>query len=223
MDYKEKTAEDCLRIDPETNALDFLEDSIQFLILAEKEPLKWKGVIVSLHGALYGFCISALKGTDPSRVEVTKNGKTQIINFWTALKRCKKNDWMKQYGHSQALRLSEEDEDSIREISKRLRNNFEHFPSLSWEIEILLIVQNLGIYFRFIEFLVLESGNINPLDTFYFRNRVKFLCEAGRALLKIHEEHLKIVHNFKEEEEEARRVMSGESQKIGSLKKSENI
>ncbi|MBW2608304.1 MAG: hypothetical protein JRD05_11785 [Deltaproteobacteria bacterium] len=57
-----------LRVSEEINALDFLEKAGRFILETENNPLAWKWVTISLHGALYGFAICACKGTNPERV-----------------------------------------------------------------------------------------------------------------------------------------------------------
>lgn len=57
-----------LRVTEEINALDFLEKAGRFIIETENNSIAWKWVILSLHGALYGFAICACKGTSPERV-----------------------------------------------------------------------------------------------------------------------------------------------------------
>jgi hypothetical protein len=52
-----------LSLSEETNALDYLEKAHLFILKIEVEAISWKWVILALHGALYGFAISALRGT----------------------------------------------------------------------------------------------------------------------------------------------------------------
>lgn len=74
------------RIDETENAVDYLEKAGAFH--ASRDPNRWKWLVISLHGALYGFAICAIQGTDPSRVtEVTKRGE-KLISLDEALKRC---------------------------------------------------------------------------------------------------------------------------------------
>ena len=57
-----------LRLTEESNALDYLEKASFFIKQTESDNVAWKWVIISLHGALYGFAICACKGTNPERV-----------------------------------------------------------------------------------------------------------------------------------------------------------
>lgn len=98
-----------VRFSEERNAFDYLEKTIEFIRRAEQYPTDWKWVILSLHGALYGFMICALKGTDPDRVLVRKNNQTpKLISFSTALKWCQDPAYMMMTTESRVLQLSEE-------------------------------------------------------------------------------------------------------------------
>jgi len=57
-----------LRLTEEKNALDYLEKAYHYIHEVKKNTLAWKWAILTLHGALYGFAICALKGTSPPRV-----------------------------------------------------------------------------------------------------------------------------------------------------------
>jgi len=57
-----------LRFTEEDNALDYLEKASFYISQTEKDKKSWKWVILCLHGALYGFSICAIKGTNPDRV-----------------------------------------------------------------------------------------------------------------------------------------------------------
>jgi hypothetical protein len=78
-----------LRFTEETNALDYLERAGEFIKSTSSDPKVWKWVILSLHGALYGFAISACKGSDyQSVVRKTKKGHERLITLDEALKMC---------------------------------------------------------------------------------------------------------------------------------------
>ena len=65
-----------LRLTEEKNALDFLEQAGRFILETENNSISWKWVVLSLHGALYGFAICACKGTNPERViDFKRKGK----------------------------------------------------------------------------------------------------------------------------------------------------
>ena len=70
MQFEEKF----LRINEETNAIDYLVKADSYIKEAETSDIAWKWVTIALHGALYGFAIAASSGTD-SRDVTEKNGK----------------------------------------------------------------------------------------------------------------------------------------------------
>lgn len=55
------------------------------------EATKWKWVVISLHQALYGFLICALRGSSWRNV-LDKNGR--LIGIWEALRRAKDQIYM---------------------------------------------------------------------------------------------------------------------------------
>jgi hypothetical protein len=77
--YKTKKDRKRLILSEEKNALDYLEKAYSFIVQATTDVLAWKWVIISLHGALYGFAICALKGTNSYRV--MKSGKGSSIEI----------------------------------------------------------------------------------------------------------------------------------------------
>lgn len=54
--------------DEKNNALDYLETSVRSLIDVDRTPWAWKWVCIALHGAIYGFGICAIEGTNYSSV-----------------------------------------------------------------------------------------------------------------------------------------------------------
>lgn len=116
-----------LRFTEETNALDFLERAGFFVRLTDSDRTAWKWVVLSLHGALYGFAISACKGTSYSSVvRRTKRGKEYLLSFNEALRKCQDQTWMGTLHNGVALALTTSQSDSIRRLKETLRDNFEH-------------------------------------------------------------------------------------------------
>jgi len=126
-----------IRFDEQTNALDYLEKSYSFLQILEQNPQNWKWVIITLHSALYGFAISACKGTNyESVVTKTKRGHERLIDFDEALRRSQDPTWMRVNINYEVFEFSLSQKESIRKLHKVFRNNFEHFIPTSWLIEI---------------------------------------------------------------------------------------
>lgn len=142
------------RTDEKENAVDFLEAAAVFY--AGDHPHKWKWLTISLHGALYGFAVLAITGTNPDRVSKGK----KLISMWKALERCQGDSYILQYVDSRRLDLSKDERNAIEILSQEFRNNFEHFMPKLWSIEITCFYAIVGNVCRVIRFLALESGNV---------------------------------------------------------------
>jgi hypothetical protein len=149
-----------LRLTEEINALDFLEKGYYFIKQTELDKIAWKWVIISLHGALYGFAVCACKGT--SSDNVIKNNR--LINFDEALKKCQDKNIMHMTCNSKYLKLSDQQKWSIKKLKKEFRNNFEHYIPTSWSIEIHGMPRIILDVLDVIKFLSLETGNYTHLN-----------------------------------------------------------
>jgi hypothetical protein len=148
-----------LRLSEETNALDYLEQAYQYIHQTDKNVFAWKWVILALHGALYGFAISACRGTNPDNVTRTSaNGKVKLISFDDALELCQNPDWMETACLSKPLRLTLQQKKSIRQLKQQFRNNFEHYIPRGWSIEIHGMPQISLDVLAVIRFLATESS-----------------------------------------------------------------
>lgn len=173
-----------LRLTEETNALDYLEKAECFIRETEKDPLAWKWVVLSLHGALYGFAICACRGTDYENVATkTKKGEYRLISFDKALKLCQDPSRMKMLIHSQPLVLSDSQKTSILRLKKELRNEMEHYVPKAWSIEIHGMPQIAIDVLHVIRFLALESGTYVHLNQAQIK-RVKSYVYQGKRYLK---------------------------------------
>jgi hypothetical protein len=111
-----------LRLTEESNALDYLERAGQFIKEAATDPKAWKWVILSLHGALYGFAISAGKDSDyQSVIKITKKRYERLITLDEALSMCQDDKWMGTLYGGSALILTASQKDSIRRLKESLR------------------------------------------------------------------------------------------------------
>ena len=103
-----------LRITEELNALDYLEKAYLFIQETESNLLAWKWVVLSLHGALYGFAICACKGTNPENVIYkTKKGIEKLISLEDALIHCQNPKRMKMTIKSKHLILTYKQKEAI--------------------------------------------------------------------------------------------------------------
>ena len=124
-----------LRIEEHTNALDYLEKIYLYLLNPDKHHYSWKWIMICLHGAMYGFAISACKGSNSeSVIEHTKRGE-KLIYFNTALKRCQDINWMRYAMADKVLVLNDSQKKSIKRMNMTFRNEFEHFKPKGWSIE----------------------------------------------------------------------------------------
>jgi hypothetical protein len=142
------------RTDERENAIESLEQAARFY--RSRLRHRWKWLMIALHGAVYGFAICAVRGTDPDRV---MNGEN-LISPRAALHRCQSDVYMLQYAHSQSLQLSGEEKEAVAKLLNWIRDNLVHFTPRLWSIEIAWLANILQHSIRVIRFLALESGNV---------------------------------------------------------------
>lgn len=120
----------------ETNALDYLERCIGFLREVEAGTTSsWKWVAIAAHGALYGFAVSAARGTNWHQVTyVNKKGTRRLLSLDEILMLCEDPRHMGMLGHSKALVLTDAERKAIDNLSKDIRNAFEHYIPQAWVI-----------------------------------------------------------------------------------------
>jgi hypothetical protein len=180
-----------LRLSVEKNALDYLARAVDFIQEAESDLLAWKWVINSLHGALYGFAIAALQGTNPDNVTVRhRSGNEKLISFSEALSRCQDPRFMTMLTSSQHLILTDGQKESIRILKNVFRNSFEHYIPRGWSIEIHGFPEIAIDVLDAIRFLALESGNYVHLTRSEEKRIKSLIFRAKRHLRtsKLHKE-----------------------------------
>ena len=143
-----------ISLNQETNALDYLEHATVFIRETPKNVKAWKWVVISLHGALYGFAVAASCSAD-SDTSKTKTGK--LLGFWETLKKCQDFNHMGMLVNSKHLELTDSQKESIESLKKKLRNEFEHFRPKSWSIEIHGMPQITINILEVIHFLARET------------------------------------------------------------------
>lgn len=173
-----------LRFTEETNALDYLIRTGQFIKETESDLLAWKWVVISLHGSLYGFAICACKGTTPDNVMFrAKKGYDKLISFDKALQLCQDPNRMKMLIHSQPLILTDSQKNSIRLLKKELRNNFEHYSPKGWSIEVHGLPQIAIDTLAVIKFLATETYTHVNLNQSQIK-KIKSMVYQSTMLLK---------------------------------------
>jgi hypothetical protein len=125
-----------LRIEEHTNAFNYLEMVKYFFSVTESNVYYWKWVMISLHGAIYGFAVSSIRGTNSESVVLKTRKGERLISFNQALKRCQNKLWMQYALLNKVLVLNSSQNDSIRKMKDIFRNEFMHFKPKGWSIEI---------------------------------------------------------------------------------------
>ena len=190
---KQNIREKWLRFTAETNALDFLERAGQFIQQTESDIKAWKWVILSLHGALYGFAICACRSTDYENIiRRTKKGVERLITLDDAIQICQDKEWMETLYGGKPLILTENQKYSIKMLKKTLRNNFEHFKPKGWSIEIHGLPGIAIDILDIIRFLAVETFRYQHLNQSQ-RRSIKSIVFQSKKLLKkstLHQESL---------------------------------
>lgn len=168
----------------ESNALDYLEKAFFFIREIDHDHTAWKWVILSLHGAIYGFAISACHGSDPSTVtRKTKGGEDRLISFGEALIRCQDPECMNMTVHSQHLVLTDDQKLAIQLLKDNFRNTFEHFIPTNLHISLHGLPGMCLECLPVIEFLALKTGNYTHLSL-NERERVSFIVHQSAHILR---------------------------------------
>lgn len=163
-----------LRIDDKESAVDSLLRAEEHILRAEKctesardkgvcwGAFHWKWVIICLQNSLYIFALAGAAGTNPNIVK-TKKGK--VVDLITALKLC---IGVKRFTHSQSVKFTRNQRNSILLLHRDFRNSFEHFqPNNSWSIN-LKGMPNICIdVLDVIRLLALDSKNISYGSMYY--------------------------------------------------------
>jgi len=185
-----------MELSEEINALDYLEKTCFFITQAKNDTMAWKWVILSIHLAIYGFAICALKGTCAPLTVMYKNKKDEemLISFPKAIERCQKAEYMRMTVWSKPLVVTEEQQKSIDKMHKVFRNNFEHFAPCGWIIEISGMPKIVTDCLEVARFLALDTGNYTNL-TSKQKEKIKHLI--NQANLDLEEIWEKTLNQFK--------------------------
>ena len=201
-----------LRLTEETNAPDYLEKAAWFIRKTENDLLAWKWVVLSLHGALYGFAICACQGTNYGNVVTkTKKGEERLILLDKALELCQDKKYMGMLVHSQPLELTGTQRDSIRRLKKELRNKMEHYVPSGWSIEVhgmpVIAIDVLDV----IRFLAIETRTYIHLNQEQMKRIKSYVFQSKKFLrkTKLYQEAMKaqscVTHRPIEPQKTARR------------------
>jgi hypothetical protein len=168
------------RFTEESNSIDYLEKAVSFIKSAAIKPEDWKWVVLAVHGSLYGFMICNLKGTNPDNV---CKGKSQLLGFDQALKRCQDATLTNLGGFTKVLQLSEDQNQALCRLHSEFRNQFVHYRPTSWSIQLDGMPEMLMHVFDALR-AVLEMGyfylHFEPGDN----DKIKALVTEGKTLLQ---------------------------------------
>jgi len=132
---------------------------------------------------LYGFAISACRGTDYRSVTFkTKKGKERLITFDQAIKYCQNPNSMRMTINSKHLILTEEEKESIKFLKDEFRDKFEHFIPTSWSIEIHGLPRICMNILRIIRFLAIDTCNYSHLSITMRRKLTSYICQSNKIL-----------------------------------------
>ena len=176
MQYRNKW----FRSDEESNALDYLRKAGFYVERVDRDRWCWKWIAILLHGALYGFAICAIRGSDDESV-LDANGR--LFSFGKALRLAQSEEQSRLAFGSQPLVLSDSQQRSIDLLSETLRDEFMHFNPKGWSIEMHglpgMVIDVLAV----IRFLAVESGGYMHLLGRQQRE-VRSICFQSSRIMK---------------------------------------
>lgn len=188
---KGKPSEKRIRLSEVENAIDYLESAATAIARVPRSPYAWKWVVISLHGALYGFAISVL--TRNNWEMVVSGPKKKLIDFWTAIERCQREGDVAHYMDSKPLVMTADQKASI-DYLKKLRNQIEHYvPKTLYVEEHGLVVTALDAL-EVARSLALDTGSGRL--TVEQRRRVDASVRRGKRLLaasQLYKDHVAAV------------------------------
>lgn len=156
---------------------------------------QWRWLIISLHNALQGFMVLALRGTNSLSILTKKSAEEWLVayedgghlptyekldSFLNLYKKIK-SDRMLMYGHSQIFVPQGSQGRSIKKINK-FRNEFIHFIPKGWSIELSGMPRICTDCLSIIEFLGWDSGNVVWHECLIKKRAEKALNKAKKNL-----------------------------------------
>jgi hypothetical protein len=147
-----------LHTDEEQEAIDSLAMVADRLDLVNEDAHQWKWVAISLHNALQGFMVLALRGTWAANAMKPKvrerlyaeahaggpalgRPSDRLDDLWGLFDRVQDDQWMSRCVHSKPLAPSAGQKESLRRIAD-LRNVFAHYEPVTWNMFIADLPRN---------------------------------------------------------------------------------
>ncbi len=161
-----------VRTDTAEDAVSSFELAAEFFAQTEFDPRYWKWFVVALHAGFQGFFALALEGGNGLLVQ--KPGVTKAIlsaweantphpsphmdNFLKLFKKVQSKENLR--GPSSVPFLSNQNYDQAFESLDQLRDDFIHFNTKSWSIEVCLIIERAAQCLEVADFLLAKSHSI---------------------------------------------------------------
>jgi len=144
-----------LRIGRIDNAIDNLHMMVYFL-KTFSDVKKWKWAIIALHQTLYSFFIIALLSCG----QKVAKGK-HLISIIEAAKLLGDPKNLSVWDDAKPLKMVSEQASAFVALVRMLRNNFEHFNTDHWSIEIIMVEDIFRKMIPVIRFIALESNTVS--------------------------------------------------------------
>lgn len=158
------------------NAIDSLETAC--FLLNREGNTKWKWISISIHHALYSFCISYLHKGNYERVSSInkRSNRRELISFDKALNKTLNTPYVLYAGakpKEKRIKLTAKEREDINWLSYEIRNNFVHFIPQVTSIEIKKIKSACLTAINLIERIGVNSYTIVYLDFDDSQKRIK--------------------------------------------------
>lgn len=168
------------------NAIDSLETAC--FLLNREGNTKWKWISISIHHALYSFCISYLHKGNYERVSSInkRSGKRELISFEKALNKTLNTPYVLYAGakpKEKSIKLTAKERENINWLSYEIRNNFVHFIPQVTSIEIKKIKSACLTAISLVENIAVKSYSIVYIDFEDSQKRIKESLEVLKKYL----------------------------------------
>lgn len=176
-----------LQTNEQEEAVSALEFTLESALKVTTDIYRWRWIIISLHSALQGFMVIALRHSDGSgpvpdfiiaKILIANRKKQpqpdEVLHRFLTLYRLLRSRRMERYVHSKRFRPKGTQTWSVRRLN-RLRNDFVHFTPKGLSLEVSGLPHICLDCLSVVQFLHDESGNI-------FWNDASFRQRASAAI-----------------------------------------
>ncbi len=203
-----------LSVDEARNALDYLERAHEYILQVERDLWAWKWVCIALHGALYGFAVTALGSSNSWYVQKYRSGKKErqrkrdgfwkdhermaeaykkgenpdkekkLIGWREALEWLKEPDYWWRNDNPRAGKTLVENWESVEFLADNLRNEFMHFAPKGLSLGLLRFPKICMDVLDVIEDIVCNTRRSAMLSDPELREPVVRMVEESKKHLK---------------------------------------